>query len=125
MSFCKAGDFVFLAAQKYKLSDQALAALVCERVRKVFLESFSEFALLWVPQKFCDGVLYVEAQNSSASSELFLRTHELLEILGSQDLPEKVVDVRIVRKIVVSEEITVNCAERFKSKRLEPAFVIK
>ena len=102
MSFRKAGDFLFLAAKKYNLSDQALAALICERVRKLFLESFSEFASLWMPCKFCDGVLYVEVKNAAASSELFLRTHELLDILSTKDLPEKIRDIRIVR--VVNDE---------------------
>ncbi len=101
MSFEKAGDFLFLAAQKYKLGHQAQASLVCERMRSFFVSEFPEFAEVWLPDKFRDGVLFVRVQNSAAASALFLKTYEILEVVRNMDWPDNVCidEIRIVRGI--------------------------
>ncbi|MCF7812735.1 DUF721 domain-containing protein [Candidatus Gracilibacteria bacterium] len=98
MSFDKASDFLFSATQKYNLGRQAQASLVCQRVRRIFNERYSELAELWAPSKYDDGVLFIQVENSSASSELFLRTHEMMELFQQMDFPEPIHEIRIVRK---------------------------
>ena len=98
MTFQKAEDFLFIATQKYNLHRQAKASLVCERVRKIFNERYENLADLWQPMKFEDGVLFIQAENSSASADLFLRTHEMIELFSQHEFPQKIEDIRIVRK---------------------------
>ena len=104
MSFEPAGNFLFIAAQKYKLSDQVKASVICERVRKIFREIYSEFANHWEPEKFEHGILSISAANSTASSELFMRTHELLEVFEKNSFPVKIEEIRIVRKKINTED---------------------
>ena len=98
MSFEKAGNFLLVAAQKYKLKDQVKASIIHERVKGVLKIHFTKFADLWVPQKFEGGVLSIAAKGATASSALFLRTHELLELLDELEMPEVVREIRIVRQ---------------------------
>jgi hypothetical protein len=97
MSFDKVGDFLFAATQKYNLGRQAQASLVCEKVRNIFNEKYSSLANLWAPMKYDDGVLFIQVKNSSASSELFIRTHEMMELFAEHDFPEPIHEIRIVR----------------------------
>ncbi len=98
MAFQRAGDFLLLAAKKYKLSDQVLASIMCEKVRNILRKKYADFADMWHLQKFEHGVLSIATENSAAGSELFLRTHELLEDFAEHDFPEKINEIRIVRK---------------------------
>lgn len=95
--FEPAKDFLRLATQKYKLGDQALGALVCTRFRQLIAADFVEFVEAWEPQHFKNGLLTIKATESAASSALFLRTHEIVERLNQTELPEKVIEIRIVR----------------------------
>jgi len=95
--FEPAKDFLRIATQKYKLGDQAIGALVCERFRSLVRDSYPDFSNDWMPQHFRKGVLTIKAAKSSASSALFLRTHELVERLNQIELPEKVTTIKIVR----------------------------
>ncbi len=99
MSFDKAGNFLLLAAKKYKLGDQVTASIIRERIRNIFKENYRQFADLWNPQKFENGILTIACKNAAASSELFLRTNELLEIFATYDFPEKITEIRIVKNI--------------------------
>ena len=96
MSFAKVTDFLSIVTRKYGLERQASACLVCNRARKVILEKYSEFSKDWIPTKFEDGVLFVSVSNSASSSELFLETHNMLEVFLESNL-ENVRDLRIVR----------------------------
>ena len=97
MGFEKASNFLLIAAQKYRFRPQAMASLTCERVRKIFVEHYPKFTDMWEPQKFEQGVLVICTKNSAAASELFLQTHELMEIFAKHDFPEKIEEIRIVR----------------------------
>ncbi len=97
MTFEVAGNFLFAAAKKYNLDQQALAGLICERVRKLFIQEFAEFASLWEPVKFQEGKLSIKVTDSAASSALFMRTFEILEALQQQNLPVAVNEILIVR----------------------------
>ena len=97
MSFEPAGNFLRSATDKYNLTRQAQSGLVCARVRDLFASQYTDFAALWEPQKFEDGVLFVQTQDSAASSELFLRTHEIMERVGELDLEQSVNELRIVK----------------------------
>lgn len=98
MPFEPAGNFLFTAAKKYKLSDQVKASIICERVRKIFQESYHEFIDLWEPEKFEHNTLSISVANSTASSELFMRTHELIERFAKNDLPAKIETIKIRRQ---------------------------
>ena len=95
--FESAGNFLKQATDKYNLTRQAQSGLVCTRVREFFAQEYSDFSDLWEPQKFEGGVLFVQAQDSAASLELFLRTHEIMEGLSALDLGQTVEEVRIVK----------------------------
>ncbi len=97
MSFDKAGDFLLIAAKKYKLQRQVGASIVKQRIREIFKTEYAEFVELWDPKKLEYGILTIAAKNSTASAELFLRTHEILELLTTHEFPEKVKEIRIVR----------------------------
>ncbi len=98
MTFQKAEDFLMIATQKFNLHRQAKASLVCERVRKIFNAKYENLADQWQPMKFEDGVLFIQTESSSASSDLFLRTHEMIELFSEHEFPQKIEDIRIVRK---------------------------
>ena len=95
--FEPAGKFIFQATQKYKLTGVALGALVCERARNLIKKEYAEHQEFWHPKKFKNGVLHIHATNSSASSVLFLHTHTIIEKLEKKDLPERVLEIRIIR----------------------------
>lgn len=105
MVFEKAGNFLFAAAQKYKLSEKVQASIICERVRKIFQESYPKFAPHWEPEKFQNNILSISAANSTASSELFIRTHELIEVFEKNDFPVEIKEIRIVRKRRITDEM--------------------
>ena len=98
MAFQKAEDFLYIATQKFNLHRQAKASLVCERVRKIFNTRYENLSNQWKPMKFEDGVLFIQTENSSASADLFLRTHEMIELFAEHEFPQKIEDIRIVRK---------------------------
>ena len=98
MTFQKAEDFLLIATQKFNLHRQAKASLICERVRKIFNERYAHLSNQWQPMKFEDGVLFIQTESSSASSDLFLRTHEMIELFAEHEFPQKIEDIRIVRK---------------------------
>jgi len=86
MSFEPAGDFLLAAAQKYKLKDQAQGAMVCEQVRKFFTKKYPTQVSQWIPKKYVDQVLFIQAQNAAARSSLFMETHTILEQLQKIDI---------------------------------------
>jgi len=98
MGFSSAKDFIFLAAKKYNLDNHAVAALICEKTRQIIAKNFPQYAELWEPQKFVAGKLSISAKNSAASSELFLKTNQLLDFLLDEDLPQKVEVIMIVKE---------------------------
>ncbi len=97
MAFEPAGNFLFMAAKKYNLEPQALAGIVCERVRNFFVQEFIEFSESWEPIKFEAGSLTVHVSDAAAGSALFLRTHEIMDLLKHQKLPATVEQIFIVR----------------------------
>jgi len=97
MAFESAGNFLFAAAKKYKLDKQALAGLLCVRVRKFFAQEYPEFAESWEPVKFQHGKLSIKVTDAASSSALFMRTFEIVEGLHSQKLPARVNEILIVR----------------------------
>lgn len=97
MAFESAGNFLFAAAKKYSLDKQALAGLLCARVRKIIAQEFSEFAELWEPVKFQHGKLSIKVTDAAASSALFMRTFEVIELLRTKELPAEVHEILIVR----------------------------
>ncbi len=98
MSFEKAGNFLIKAAQKYNLHQQAGASLQLVKVRALISEYYPAFIHLWKPTKFEGGTLTIKATSPSASSELFMRTHEFMEKAESEGLPEVIKEVKIVRR---------------------------
>ena len=98
MAFEPAGNFLFIAAKKYDLEPQALAGLLCERVRKFIDQEFSEFSSVWDPIKFDSGELTICVSDAAASSALFLKTHEIVEQLRQESLPAEVEQILIVRR---------------------------
>ena len=98
MSFEKAENFLLLATKKYKLERQAKSGLICERARKIIQKSYQDLCDLWTIKKCENGVLFIAAENSTSKTELFLRTQELLEIFSAEKWPEKIHEIRIVRK---------------------------
>ncbi len=98
MSFEKAENFLLLAAKKYKLERQARSALVCERARKIIQDFYPDFLKIWNIKKFEHGVLFISADDSAAKTELFLRTHEILEKWNTESFSDKIQEIRIVRK---------------------------
>ncbi len=97
MTFEPAGNFLFAAAKKYNLESQALAGIICERVRTFFIQEFSEFSHGWEPIKFDSGELTIQVSDAAAGSALFLRTHEIMEQLEKQELPAKIDQILIAR----------------------------
>ena len=95
--FEPAKDFLRIATQKYKLGDQASAAWICTKARTLLEEDYPTLATEIDPQKFEKGVLSIKVNNAAASSELFLRTHEILEKLSALNLPTPVTQIKIVR----------------------------
>ena len=98
MSFDKAGGFLITAMKKYRLENQATASWICEVANNVFIQKYARYAAYWDAQKFEKGILSIQAKNSTAAGELFLRTWELIEVFAEEELPEKVMEIRIVRK---------------------------
>jgi hypothetical protein len=98
MGFSSAKDFLFLAAKKYKLDDHAVAALICEKTRQIIAKNFPQYAELWEPSKFVNGKLSISAKNAAASSELFLKTNQILDFLNAEDLPKKIQFIGIVKE---------------------------
>lgn len=97
MSFEPIKSSLMMAAQKYSLGKQAEASLVCRKVSQMFKNSYSTYAHAWTPQKYESGVLFVRAGDSSASSDLFLRLHDILNDLAKIEMPP-VQEIRIVRR---------------------------
>jgi hypothetical protein len=98
MAFEPAGNFLFIAAKKYDLEPQALAGLLCERVRKFIDQEFFEFKDCWEPIKFDSGELSISVSDAAASSALFLKTHDIVERLKGESLPAEVEQILIVRR---------------------------
>lgn len=98
MTFEPAENFLFMAAKKYNLEPQALAGLICERVRKFIVQDFPEFKHSWEPIKFDSGELSISVTDAAASSALFLKTHDIVERLKEKSLPAEVEQILIVRR---------------------------
>lgn len=98
MTFEPAGNFLFIAAKKYNIEPQALAGLLCERVRKFIDQKFPECKECWEPIKFDSGELSIRVSDAAASSALFLKTHEIVELLREESLPAEVEQILIVRR---------------------------
>lgn len=97
MSFEPLGNSIVHALQKYNLGKQAKASYMCRRVEKVVGEHFPDFVALWAVQKFEEGIVYFKVSDSAASSALFMRTHDLLELLEQADI-RGIKDICIVRR---------------------------
>jgi hypothetical protein len=97
MSFEKASSFIFMAAKKYNLHKQVASGICLVKVKKILEKNFSDFFEFWEPKKFEHGKLTIAVQNSSASSELFMKTHEILELFETHDFPQKINEISIVR----------------------------
>lgn len=97
MAFEPAGNFLFIAAKKYNLEPQALAGIVCVRVRKFFVQKFPEFSSVWKPIKFDSGELTIQVSDAASGSALFLRTHEIVEMLEQEEFPAKIDQILIKR----------------------------
>ena len=95
MSFEKASNFLFIAAEKYRLP--ATESLVCEKMRQLLKKNFGEKAADWNPQKFSNQKLVIAAQNSAAASALFLRTNQILELCENDDFLSQVKEIAISR----------------------------
>ena len=95
--FEPAKNFLSIATQKYKLGSQALGALVCTKFTQLVAQDYPDFVSHWEPQHFVKGVLSVKADKSAASSALFLRTHDILEKLSAENLPQAIIEIKIVR----------------------------
>ena len=104
MAFESAGIYLFTAAKKYNLHRQAIASITCERVTQFVQANFPDFVEAWVPLKFEDGVLTIQACTSAASGELFMRTHEILEKLSTADFPRAITQIRIVKQCIPKTE---------------------
>lgn len=98
MGFSAAKDFLLLATKKYKLDNHAISALVCEKTRQIIAKNFPSYTKLWNPAKFVKGKLYISTKNSAASSELFLKTNQILELIWQEELPTKVKEINIIKK---------------------------
>lgn len=98
MSFERAGIFIFDAAKKYNLHKQAASGIVLETTRTIFRKKYPLYATIWCPKKFEAGKLTIETTNASASSALFMKTHEIIEAINKIDIPQKVISISI-RKI--------------------------
>ncbi len=100
MTFELAGNFISLAARKYGLSTQVSASIICERAKKILLEHFPNTVKDWDPTKFENGKLTIGVTNSSASAELFMQTHEILDIFEESNLPNntKINEILISRQ---------------------------
>ena len=96
MSFEPIGSSLHLVTQKYSLGRQAHASLVCRQVYRFLEEQYPLYVDLWIPQKLESGVLYIQALESSAASELFLRLHEIRESLQKTEIKD-IIEIRIVR----------------------------
>lgn len=93
--FEPAKNFMFLAAKKYNLESQALGSLVCERARQIIDLNFTEFAAEWSPIKYKDQTLTIQAFSAASSSALFMQSHQLIEYLEAESLPETVTRITI------------------------------
>ena len=95
MTFEPAKNFLFAAAAKYRLDNQAKASLICEKVRQVIQQHFEAFYDSWQPLRVDNSILIIKAEDSAAASELFLQTQNLLELIQKQSLPENITEIRI------------------------------
>jgi len=91
------GNFIFKATDKYKLSTQAKAALICEKARNVILQDFKKYKNTWKPLKYSKNILTIACTSSGASSNLYMQTHIFIEKINLQNIPEKVYEIKIVR----------------------------
>lgn len=98
MAFDRAGEFLFVAAKKYGLHRQVASGICLTKVRDIIGAKFPHFVEFWEPKKFEHGKLTIATSNAAASSELFMRTHELLEIFEGEDFPQKIKEIAIVKK---------------------------
>jgi hypothetical protein len=98
MVFSLAKDFLLLAAKKYKLDNHAISSLVCEKTRQIIAKEFPQHIENWQLKKFVGGRIFISAKNSAASSELFLKTNQLLEFILELDLPTKIEGINIVKE---------------------------
>ncbi|MDH3324954.1 MAG: DUF721 domain-containing protein [Candidatus Peregrinibacteria bacterium] len=106
MVFNKAGDFLSIAAKKFKMSDQVVASVICTRTKKILEREFESMSKFWNPKKYKNGKLTIQAENSAAASDLFLRTHDILELFETEEFPDntKIREILISRKDIKREE---------------------
>jgi hypothetical protein len=98
MTFEPAGNFLFIAAKKYNLEPQALAGIVCERMRKFITQEFPEFVQSWEPIKFDSGELTIQVSDAAAGAALFLHTHEIMETFSEKEILSPIEQILIVRR---------------------------
>ncbi|PID70574.1 hypothetical protein CSB37_00595 [bacterium DOLZORAL124_38_8] len=96
MGFEKAGNLLAGSLQKYGLTRQVSAALVCKRAQTVLQKNYPALAEFWTPKKFVDGGLSVAAQSSAAKSKLFLETQTILDVFKQDEVLKHVEYIKIV-----------------------------
>ena len=95
MSFASIKNFLPRAADRFKLSDQTNASLVCQRARKCIALSFPDFEDGWIPKKFAKKVLHIKCTNSSARAQLYMQKNNLLNAFKRDDFLRVVADIWI------------------------------
>lgn len=97
MSFEPIGHFAGSAARKYKLEAAANAGVVTHAFGRLIAQQYPDFTSCWHATKTRDQVLFVEVTDSAAGSELFLRTHEIIDHMNSVNAAFSLREIRIVR----------------------------
>ncbi len=97
--FEKASSFVFTATSKYNLQRPALGSLICLKVKTYLKERYSVESGAWIPKKFNDGVLTIEASSASAHSDLYLKSSQLIVEFEALNLPAKVVEIKVTKSV--------------------------
>lgn len=80
--FQRAGDFVFDAARRYGLENQAVSVDVLERVKLVIQNDFPDMVGSWVPVKFRKGTLTIKVKDAASSGALFMQSEELKGLIN-------------------------------------------
>jgi len=94
--FEKAGNFLFLAAKKFHLENEAKSALICHRIRTFLQNEYQDLAQYWNVKKYEKGVLFISTKDSASRNELYLRTHEILENISEEE-KNQIHEIRITR----------------------------
>ncbi len=90
-------NYIFKATEKYKLTTQAKASMICQRSRNVIESDFPNFQKNWIPEKYEKNILTISCKTSSSASNLYIKSHVLIEKINQQELPEKIYEIKIMR----------------------------